>query len=107
MPFVANTITAKSVEQFKRLEESLTHLNTLVQTLNNKNIEVRVSSLFGMGATVEPTYGKIVELRIHPDAVKEFWVDYNVEKKEISIRAKPDVVYTIKMESADEARKAG
>ncbi len=100
MPFKNRGIFAKSVEEFNQCERQLVHLNSLVQTLNNKEIPVKMEpAMLGQGMTITPTFGKIEGIRVKPDAIDDFWIDYEPEKKQLSIRARPELVYVIRLEA--------
>lgn len=99
MALINGGITAKSIEEFQRCEDGLAHLNSLVQTLNNKDIAVEVrSAAIGGGVTVAPLTIKISSLRIKPDSQGGFWVDFDLEKQLVSIRAGDNLVHLIYLE---------
>lgn len=104
MPFKNAGITATTVETFQRCEQALERLNSMIQTMNGKEISVKIAPcILGTGITITPTFGKIDALRIRPSAKDEFWVDYEVEKKYISIRAADSEIYTIHLEAPKNA----
>jgi hypothetical protein len=55
----------------------------------------------GGGITLTPVFGKLKGLRVHPDteAGRDFWVDYDTEKQNISIRAQENEVFIINLEA--------
>lgn len=99
MPFTNGGITAKSAEEYKNCEENLVKLNSLVETLNYQSIPVKIlPHLLGKGCFVTPVsfLHKINQLRIASNYIS--WVDFNAEKKTISIRCEDSSVFIINCE---------
>ncbi len=102
MPLKNGGITAKTVEDFKRCEEGLAHLNSLIVTLNGKEISVYIEPAFiGKGILVRPIVNSIGDIRVKAKPTDDedgFWVDFSLEKKAIYIRAGEMLIYTIFLE---------
>ena len=98
MPFENRGITATSVEQYQKCQQYLERLNSLVET--NQKIPVRIAPfLLGQGIVVIPESGKIRIIHVNPAPDAIFSIEFNVEKKEIAIRAQSGEMYVIKMEA--------
>jgi len=100
MPFVNQGITATTRETFDYCLEHLANLNKIIQTINQKDIDVNIQRNFvGRGITLSTTCS-LGEIRVCPNNTFEdgFWTDFDLTNKSVTIRTPEHDIYIIYFE---------